>query len=173
MKTEDIKKEIEKLKKYNILKTNRCQIDTLLNEEEKINKAYQEGNRQLQEQRKNTNPLKERLTKITDQQNDYKKKHLKKIFSFFKYKKQIKEYKEVKKQVEEMENKEKELINKIKKLEEKQEEIAEKRKKLCGFSFTKEYYNTFLEEFREKAYYNRNLKERIANLEKELHKQEK
>lgn len=73
MKTEDIKKEIEKLKKYNILKTNRCQIDTLLNEEEKINKAYQEGNRQLQEQRKNTNPLKERLTKITDQQNDYKK----------------------------------------------------------------------------------------------------
>lgn len=43
---------------------------------------------------------------------------------------------------------------------------------ICGFEFTKEYYYKFLEEFRDKNYYNIDLFELIKKKEKELSKYE-
>lgn len=171
MTREKLITEIEKLKKYTIFKSNRCKLDNLFKEEESLTEEWQHEKQKYLESTEKNAPLKKELTEMQETLSTYENSRIKKPLHFFKYTKLNREYKELKKQVENIESVEQEEKRKVDQLEKKRDLKVEERNSLCGFSFTKEEYITFLEEFREKAYYNTNLNERINRLEQELQKQ--
>ncbi len=170
MKVQKLKEDIETLKKYNILKINRKKIDDTLKDIEKLTSELYEKQNTYKKLIDTNYLIKDKLSNTEEDLNKYNK--FTKIISYSKYKKVKDNYIELSSKVTEalaLEEKSKLEINL---LENKINTMYNSLSNICGFQFTKEYYNSFLEEFRDKQYYNINLIDLINKKEKELSKYE-
>ena len=170
MKVQKLKEDIETLKKYHILKTNRKKIDDVLKEIEKLSSELYEKQNNYKKIVDTNYFIKDKLSISETELKKYNK--LTKIINYYKYKKVKEDNKELLQEVTEALAKEETQKLEIDLLEKKIKSILDDLSRLCGFPFTKEYYSSFLEEFRDKQYYNTNLIELINKKEEELKKYE-
>ena len=170
MKVQKLKEDIETLKKYNILKTNRKKIDDILKDIEKLTSELYEKQNTYKKLIDTNYLIKDKLSNTEKDLNKYNK--FTKLISYPKYKKIKDNYTELSSKVTEVLAIEEKSKLEIDLLEKKINTMYDSLSNICGFQFTKEYYNSFLEEFRDKQYYNINLVDLINKKEIELSKYE-
>lgn len=170
MKVQKLKEDIETLKKYNILKTNRKKIDDTLKDIEKLTSELYEKQNTYKKLIDTNYLIKDKLSNTEKDLNKYN--NFTKLITYPKYKKIKDNYTELSSKVTEVLAIEEKSKLEIDLLEKKINTMYDSLSNICGFQFTKEYYNSFLEEFRDKQYYNINLVDLINKKEIELSKYE-
>lgn len=168
MKIQKLKEDIEKLKKYNILKTNRKKIDDTLKYIDKLTSELNEKQNNYNQLLDTNQLIKEETSNSEKDLNKYNK--ITKLLSYPKYKKIKDNYTELSLKLKEALSIEENSKLEISLLEKKINTMYNNLSNICGFEFTKDYYNSFLEEFRDKQYYNINLIDLINKKEEELSK---